>query len=100
MKHNVWHKPLEIIMYHCGIQDWMTRKVRTHSSQKIKNMGQTLIQSFLLCSNLPPGEYILLYKLLLIRKHTSWDINTINYRKAAKRRKKVWVAGLKAINEL
>ena len=31
MKHNVWHKPLEIIMNPCGMQDWMTRKVRTHS---------------------------------------------------------------------
>lgn len=99
MKHNVWHKPLEIIMYHCGMQDWMTRKVRTHSSQKKKKGGGAYSDSFLLCSNLPPGEYILLYKLLLIRKNTFWDINTTNYRKAAKRRK-VWVAGLKTINEL
>ena len=59
-------------------------------------MGHILIQSFLLCSNLSPGEYILLYKLLLIRKHTFWYINTINYRKATKRRKKVWVAELKS----
>ena len=74
MKDNVLYKPLEIIMYHCGMQYWMTRKIRTHSSQKKKKnkkpMGHILIQSFLLCSNLPPGEYILLYKLLLIRKHT------------------------------
>ena len=98
MKHNVWHKPLEIIMYHCGMQDWMTRKVRTHSSQKKKRRG-AYSDSFLLCSHLPPGEYILLYKLLIIRKKTFWDINTTNYQKAAKRRK-VWVAGLKTINEL
>ena len=78
------------------MQDWMTRKVRTHSSQKKKGPYS---DSFLLCSNLPPGEYILLYKLLLIRKNTFWDINITNYRKAAKRRK-IWVAGLKAINEL
>lgn len=93
MKYNVWHKPLEIIMNHCGIRDWMTRKVRTHSPPKKTSMDHILIQSFLLCYNLPPGEYILLYKLLLIRKHTFWDISAVNYRKVAKEEDLGWGAG-------
>lgn len=43
-----------------------------------------MIESFLLCYNLPPGEYILLYKLFLTGKYTFWGIKLVNDRKTAR----------------